>query len=98
MSGVTGVTGVGPGALCRTGSTTPTLRIVLGRPAPRRGCRSGWTGTFFPMAFFKTLLKGAVATKLLSEARKPENQAKAKSAARSLQAKLSSRKGNKGPR
>ena len=50
------------------------------------------------MAFFKTLLKGAVATKLLSEARKPENQAKAKSAARSLQAKLSSRKGNKGPR
>lgn len=50
------------------------------------------------MAFFKTLLKGAVATKLLSEARKPENQAKAKSAARSLQAKLSSRKGTQGPR
>ena len=58
----------------------------------------GIAGYFVPMAIFKTLLKGAVATKLLSEARKPENQAKAKSAARSLQAKLSSRKGTQGPR
>jgi len=50
------------------------------------------------MAFIKTFLKGAVATKLVSEARKPENQAKARSAARSLRTKLSSRKGTGGPR
>ena len=44
------------------------------------------------MGFFGKTAKGALAAKVVSEARKPHNQRKAKNAVSSLRAKLSSRR------
>jgi hypothetical protein len=50
------------------------------------------------MGFFGKAAKGALAAKVISEARKPENQAKAKAAAASLRTKLAARKRPTAPR
>ena len=55
-------------------------------------------GTVAVMSAIKKILSGAVVAKVASEARKPANQARAKSALRSLRSRISSRKGTAGPR
>jgi hypothetical protein len=50
------------------------------------------------MGFFGKAAKGALAAKVIDEARKPENQRRAKAAASSLRAKIAARKRPTAPR
>jgi hypothetical protein len=49
------------------------------------------------MGIMSKLAKAGLAKRAMTEARKPENQAKAKELAKSVQEKMAQRKGSRGP-